>query len=306
MIYFIFLILGVILLFYFNRKSQIDTKNKIRNKIQSNSKNITLEKQALNLHLLTNGSLSSRIGNVFENIKRQLGKFYIIIIICYTFFLILLALYVNSVLFKSNSSVIAFTFILIGYFFAFQYLQKRDKNRFESSFSDALNMLSGAVSSGESLVKSISYVGDNLDGDLGREFKRLGERLRLGESPEISFRKACDRFPYPEFYFFAIALQANMKYGGQLKMVMSKINRLMFDARNLERKKKSLTAEARLSVKIVASVPFLFLIAINFIQPETFQFIFHSEQGKPILYYLLGSESLGLFIVWRIMKGSTS
>lgn len=132
----------------------------------------------------------------------------------------------------------------------------------------------------------------------------MGERLQLGESPDNVFRKSCERFPYPSFYFFVITLRANMQRGGQLKDVMARLNRLMFDARAIEKKKFALTAEARMSAKIVAAIPFSVLFALQFTSPENFEFLMFSEAGRPILYYLIVSESLGLFIVWMLMKGA--
>ena len=173
---------------------------------------------------------------------------------------------------------------------------------FEESFPDALNMLTSAVSAGESIMHAIMFVGKSLDGEVGKEFKVMGDRLQLGESPDSVFRKSCRRFPYPSFQFFVITLRANMSRGGQLKDVMTRLNRLMFEARAIEKKKYALTSEARTSAKIVGAIPFFFLFMLQYLSPENYEFVMFNPAGRPILYYVLISEAIGMTIIWLLMK----
>ena len=152
-------------------------------------------------------------------------------------------------------------------------------------------------------MHSIMFVGKTLEGSVGEEFKRMGERLQLGESPDSVFKKSCNRFPYRSFQFFVITLRANMQRGGQLKDVITRLNRLMFDARAIEKKKYALTSEARTSAKIVAAIPFFFLFILQYLSPENYDFVMNHPNGQPILYYMLISEAIGIGIIWSLMKG---
>ena len=77
----------------------------------------------------------------------------------------------------------------------------------------------------------------------------------------------------------------------------------MFESRSLEKKKNSLTAESRMSAKILGALPIGFLFVLKFISPEDFDFVMFQEEGRPIFYYLICSEFIGFFIIWRIIKG---
>ncbi|MCZ8486640.1 hypothetical protein O9993_18960 [Vibrio lentus] len=46
-------------------------------------------------------------------------------------------------------------------------------DRFKTNFPDALNILSGVISSGQSIIHAFEYVGKQLDNDVGKEFKLL-------------------------------------------------------------------------------------------------------------------------------------
>lgn len=152
-------------------------------------------------------------------------------------------------------------------------------------------------------MHGIIFVGQSLDNVVGHEFKKMGERLQIGESPDEVFKKSCQRFPYQTFLFFVIALRANISRGGQLKEVISRLNRVLFDARTVEKKKYSMTAEARMSAKIVCAIPFIFLFGImQFLSPDNFDFVMNDPQGRQILFYVLLSEAFGIGIVLMLMR----
>jgi tight adherence protein B len=130
----------------------------------------------------------------------------------------------------------------------------------------------------------------------------MGQRLQLGEPVDDVFQKSCRRFPYPSFYFFIICLRANIQRGGQLKEIMTRLNRMMFNARAMDKKKLAMTAEARMSVKIVAAIPFLFLFLLQYLSPENYEFVMFHPSGRPILYYVLMSEFIGISIIWALMR----
>ncbi|HCH3375403.1 TPA: type II secretion system F family protein [Vibrio parahaemolyticus] len=190
-------------------------------------------------------------------------------------------------------------FILCGY----RLLVTRRRREFENTFPDALNILMSGVSVGDSLMQAISYVGDVMHNPIGREFKLIGERLKLGESLEVVLRRSCKNYPYPEFLFFTVTIRANVARGGQLKVVLARLIRVLVDARTLDKKKMAMTSEARISAKIVAAIPLIFMIILNYVNPENVDFILYDPEGRLVLFYVLGSELLGLLIVWLLVRG---
>ncbi|CAM4400865.1 type II secretion system F family protein [Vibrio agarivorans] len=258
---------------------------------------------AINLEALSDETLRQKIDRVSRNINRQLGKGAPIKIFGFMIALVFLAIYLNNNFVRVHPAIMMVIVEIVGLYAGYAWLQKREKKHFEEAFPDALNMLTSAVSAGESLMHAIMFVGRSLEGEVGSEFKLMGERLQMGESPDTVFRKACKRFPYSEFHFFVITLRANMQRGGQLKDIITRLNRLMFDARSVEKKKYSLTAEARMSAKIVASIPFIFLFMLQYLSPENYEYVMFNPDGRYILYYVLISEFIGISIVWSLMKG---
>ena len=197
-------------------------------------------------------------------------------------------------LFAGIFVVMAFTCIRL--------LKMHEKRQFDASFPDALNMLSSAVSSGESLMQTIVFVGNAMDGVVGKEFELMGHRLSVGQPADEVLQKSCRRFPYAPFYFFVITLQANIYRGGQLREIMRGLHQVMFNSLALTKKKKALTAEARISAYIVAAIPVCFLVMMKFISPDNFDFVMNTEDGRVILQYVIASEVFGMGIIWLLIK----
>ncbi|MGR5117601.1 type II secretion system F family protein [Vibrio astriarenae] len=195
-------------------------------------------------------------------------------------------------------SIVTFS-LVVGY----RYLANKRRRDFENTFPDALNILMSAVTAGDSLMQAITYVGKTMDNPIGREFKLMGDRLKLGEVPEVVLQRSCKHYPYPEFIFFTITIRANLSRGGQLKGVLARLIRVLVASRTLEKKKMAMTSEARISAKIVAAIPLIFTIILNYINPQNIQFILHDPKGQYVLFYVLGSELIGLTIVWLLVKG---
>ena len=192
---------------------------------------------------------------------------------------------------------------LVFTFFGYRFLVTRRRRDFENTFPDALNILMSAVTAGDSLMQAISYVGEVMHNPIGREFKLMGDRLKLGESPEIVLKRSCKNYPYPEFLFFTVTIRANIARGGQLKGVLARLIRVLVDARTLEKKKMAMTSEARISAKIVAAIPLVFMVILNYINPDNVNYVLYDESGRVVLFYVLGSELFGLFIVWLLVRG---
>ncbi len=228
-----------------------------------------VDTSAVDLKSLGNVSLASKIRSYFYNASSILGKKAPMKMVLFLFLGTAGVAFAALQFIPEQAKLITLLAVPAITLFGLQILNGMARKAFEESFPDSLNMLASAVTAGESLMHAIIFVGKSLDTIVGREFKFMGERLQIGESPDEVLRRACLRLPYPEFVFFAITLRANISRGGQLKEVITRLNRLMFDARAIDKKKLAMTSEARMSAKIVCAIPFLFLFLLKYISLRT-------------------------------------
>jgi tight adherence protein B len=140
---------------------------------QRNRVETTLTRQAVNFASLSDRSLRQGLKTRWDNLKRQLGRLALLKITLYTMLVMVLALVVNSTFTRFAVYELLPFAVLFGWWFGYQWLQKREQKQFDETFPDALNMLASAISAGESIGRGIMYVGDNLEGEVGREFKLM-------------------------------------------------------------------------------------------------------------------------------------
>lgn len=295
------IILGVWLLFLLlrKRKERLDffTDKKQHKKTE------IINESIIDIKALANVPIHRRIYVYLYSSVLPLGKKVVLKVFIYYFSWLCLASFLSVRILHLDIIVGLILFLFVATIIGLMLLHRMARHHFNVGFPEALNMLSSAITAGDSLMHAIIYVGKKLDNDVGQEFKRMGERLQIGESPDDVLKRACRRFPYSEFVFFTITLRANINRGGQLRDIIQRLNRVMFESRALEKKKKALTAEARMSSKIVAIIPFGVIIMLRFLSPENFDFLFTNSHGQLLLYYVIVSEAIGMAIMYAFMRG---
>jgi tight adherence protein B len=216
--------------------------------------------------------------------------------------LVVVILGVNSYWFKFDLLTLIPTLLVLAFWMQISIGRSLRRRYFEERFPEVLSVVGAAVSAGNSLHQALGRCGENVEGELGEIFHRVDRRLNLGEEPERVFNDAWEQFRYREFYFFNVVMLVSLQRGGQLKVLISRLSRMITNSKTLARRKKAMTSEARMSAKIVAGIPMLFFFGMKFLQPENFDFIIHDSTGRIILYYVLASEMLGIGIIWGLLK----
>ncbi len=176
---------------------------------------------------------------------------------------------------------------------------------FEDGFPEVLSVINAAVSAGHSIHQALHRCGQGVEGEMGVLFNKIDRRLNLGEDPERVFNDARKLYPYREFYFFSVVMLVSLQRGGQLRLLISRLSRIINNSKTLGRRKKAMTSEARASAKIVAAIPILFFFGMKYLSPENYNFVVHDPVGKLILYYVIGSELTGMLIIWFLLRRAT-
>ncbi len=221
----------------------------------------------------------------------------------------LLALLLFMVVIGINGQFVKFdpTIISIGYWLLFASAvwklgRRRNRKDFENGFPEVIQVLNSAITAGAGLLQALSRCGKDIQGNLGKEFSYIYKRLAIGEDIATVLEDSYTRWPYKEFYYFVVIVRINLEKGGQMKEVINRLGRVIADSRKMEQKKRAMTSEARMSAMIVGAFPLVFFLFMKFQMPENFDFVINNPSGRIILYYVLGSELLGMGIIWGLMK----
>lgn len=254
------------------------------------------------------GSVSSKIAQ-----KITLWRYYFVAgepknllrNILFSIIVFMVLYFVNIAYIKLNAKLFVLLFIVAFIYLIWKLGQRRNRKMFENTFPEILQVINSATSSGGGLLQALERCGKDVDGLLGDEFRMIYRRLSIGEDPVAVFEDSYTRYPYKEYYFFIMAIRLNLSKGGQIREVMARLSRVIADSKKMEQKKKAMTSEARMSAMIVACFPIGFFFFMQWTMPENFDFIINDPSGRIILYYVFGSEALGMFIIWLLMRRST-
>ncbi len=197
---------------------------------------------------------------------------------------------------------VAATGLIASYLLMYKFIKKRRYKQFSLDFSEALTTIGGAISSGRTFLQAMSDYSQTTSNSLTREFSSISRRLNFGEQAEVVFMESWRNYPYREYYFFIVAILLNINNGGRLREVLNKLQRSISNSIAMEKKMLSMTSEMRMSSKITGAIPFAFLILLKFISPDNFTYVMEDENGRVLLYYLIGSEMVGLLVIKFLMR----
>ncbi len=222
-----------------------------------------------------------------------------------TLFIFLIFFYINDLYLQIERYIFIPLSCFLIILLVWKLGQRRNRIIFEDTFPEVIQILNSATTAGAGLLQALERCGKDVTGQLGNEFKRIHKRLAIGEDPTAVFEDSYTRYPYKEFYFFITIIRVNLDKGGQMREVISRLGRVIADSKKMEQKKKAMTSEARISALIVGALPVCFFIFMKITMPENFDFVVNDPDGRLVLYYVLGSESLGIFIIWWLMRKAT-
>ncbi|PAF51707.1 hypothetical protein BKH43_00245 [Helicobacter sp. 13S00401-1] len=249
------------------------------------------------LRLALEDFLSAFFKGVYERGVGFRSKGIIILVISIIVFFV-----ANGIFLNFNKALVLLAGVIFGAYLARTFYLKSVIKDFESNFPEALVLINGAISSGNNINQALKDAENQLHGVLKQEFSIITRALNVGDDPARIFEASYKRLPFKTYYFFLTALLVSLQSGARLKEVLGRLSMANQRAKAIEKKKNAMTSEARMSSKITAAIPFIFLFLMKFISPENFDFVMHNEEGRYILYYFLGSEFVGVLIILFLMR----
>ncbi len=189
--------------------------------------------------------------------------------------------------------------VLLPSFFYRSMRNKRLK-RFEAQLPDGLVMISGAMRAGASLNIALESLVKEQPAPLSQEFELFLKEQRLGVEFEDSLKKMEKRIPLPDFSMLVTALLINREVGGNLAETMETLGTTLRRKGMMEGKIASLTSQGKLQGIVMAGLPVLLGILLNFIEPEAMSKLWTTTIGYLVLIVIIVMEMLGYFMINKI------
>ena len=202
-----------------------------------------------------------------------------------------------------GSAVFAAVFGVIGGVVPFVWMKRRQRKRleaFQAQLPDAIDMLVSAMKAGYSFQAAMNFIGEEMPAPLGPEFSRFYDEQRLGIDVRSALLSLQTRVDSMDLKMFVTAVLVQRESGGNLGEVLANISDIMRERFALEGELETLTAESRLSARILAALPLLVFLGMFALNPAFMRPMLLQTAGQVMLVLAALSVAVGYLVMVRI------
>lgn len=159
---------------------------------------------------------------------------------------------------------------MLGYL---SLLTSKRRSKFEEQLPDTLQMLTGSMRAGHSLLRAIDASAQESDAPMSEELSRIINETRIGRDLGESMTDVSRRTGSEDFSWISQAIEIHREVGGDLAEVLDHVGETIRDRNQIHRQVKALSAEGKMSAAVLMGLPvvlFFALIIINAQYAKTF------------------------------------
>lgn len=169
---------------------------------------------------------------------------------------------------------------------------KRRQYKFCAELANSVDVVVRGVKSGLPLSECLGVIARESPEPLASEFREVVDQQRVGVSLSEALERLSTRMPLPEVRFLTIVIAIQQQAGGNLSEALSNLSGVLRDRFRLQMKVKALSAEAKASAMVLASLPPIVMFMVYGASPDYIM---------PLFTTLTGKFMIGFSLVWMLM-----
>ena len=186
--------------------------------------------------------------------------------------------------------------------YAVGHLIKRREKKFLAEFSEAIDLIVRGLKSGLPVPESIQTVGDEFDGTVGDEFRRVSDTVKIGQSLDNALLEAAKRIDLADFRFFIISLSVQRETGGNLAETLENLAEILRRRRQMVLKIRAMSSEAKASAIIIGSLPFIMFAILYLVSGDYVMGLFSDPRGLFMVGVGFAFLAVGVAVMIRMVK----
>jgi tight adherence protein B len=250
--------------------------------------------------LATAGGFSGRLDAMLEQggLPMKAGEFAAFTVLCAVAGGVLGAFLLTNIIFVL---MIAFVASLIPYAWVVRSRKQRQRSMAEQ-LADVLSILASSLRAGHSFLQALDQVAGEIKEPSAGEFHRVVSEIRLGRSIDDAMVEMADRVGSEDMRWAVMAVNIQRQVGGNLAEVLDIVANTVRERAYVQRQVRVLSAEGRLSIFILAALPFGIFLYLALMNPEYVSVLFTTMIGRLLL--LVGGTLMaaGIFVMTRIVR----
>ena len=178
----------------------------------------------------------------------------------------------------------------------------RRQQQFTAELPNAIDIIVRGMKSGLPLNECLAIVARESTEPLASEFREVIDQQRVGIGLGEALERLATRMPLPEVKFLSIVIAIQQQAGGNLSEALSNLSGVLRDRFRLHMKVKALSAEAKASAMVLASLPpvvvlLLYISSRSYIMP-----LFETRMGNFALMACLVWMGLGVLVMRKMIN----
>jgi tight adherence protein B len=207
-------------------------------------------------------------------------------------------------LFFNTAFMIPFGLIL-GYYLPQMWLGSKRKKRvrmFNDGLADMIAIIVGSLKAGYSFSQALKTVSEESGSPIREEIQTLLNELNYGISMEDALANLKKRMPSVDLEIMIHAILIQRQIGGNLSVILETIINTIRERKKLERHVRTLTAQGRMSGRILAALP-VFIAVVMFAFNRTMLMDFAmNKYGQIAIAVGIVSCLLGFVVIRKITE----
>lgn len=172
---------------------------------------------------------------------------------------------------------------------------KRRQSKFLSELANAIDVVVRGVKSGLPLGECLQIISRESPEPIASEFKEVVDQQRIGVPLAEALDRLVQRMPLSEVKFLTIVIAIQQQAGGNLSEALGNLSSVLRDRFRMQMKVKALSAEAKSSAMVLASLPPGVMFMVYGTAPDYIMPLFVTKTGN--LFLLGGCTWMGIGVL---------
>jgi tight adherence protein B len=201
--------------------------------------------------------------------------------------------------------LVAFGSFVFGFFLPMmlvKHYRKRRISKFNTQLVDALQAMANAFKAGLTFQQAIEHVARESQAPLAQEFGLFVKEAKLGVPIEEALVNMGKRVGSDDLELVVTATNISRQLGGNMAEMFETLSATIRERFRLEGKIDALTSQGKLQGWVVASMPLILGMVLNYMRPDLMQPMLDHVFGYILVGAIALMEIMGIFIIRRIVN----
>jgi len=180
--------------------------------------------------------------------------------------------------------------------------KRKRVEKFNDNLADMITTVIGSLRAGYSFSQALKTVSEESESPTKEEIQILLNELNYGISMDEALENLKNRMPSTDLELMIHSILIQRQIGGNLSTILEVIVNTIRERKKLERQVRTLTAQGRLSGRVIAALPVILGIAFFLLNRTYMMALFSSLYGQIALAFGVILMVLGFIVINRITK----